>query len=314
MQPKAFVSHSSADKERFVLGFARRLMAQSINAWVDKWEMKPGDSLVKKIWDEVIAEADAFIVVLSRDSVASKWVREELDAAVIKRISDSTRIIPVVIDNCDIPLSLKPTVYVSIRDVTSYDAELSRIVSTIYGSNDKPAIGLPPGYVSVLVDRMPGLGRLDTYLLKTGCERAIEGNTLLGAPGLLVDAALALDVGEDEARESMHVLEHLGYLKLSHEAGGGILLFSITHVGFESYAQSYIEDYALKQRLIMAELLNSTPGSSYEIVTRLALPRLLVEHVLSSLASQGYLTLYQAMGGGALISNVSPALRRLLTE
>ena len=36
---KVLVSHASEDKERFVLGFAERLRKNSIDAWVDTWEM-----------------------------------------------------------------------------------------------------------------------------------------------------------------------------------------------------------------------------------------------------------------------------------
>ena len=39
--PRAFMSHSSADKERFVLPFATRLRAAGIDVWVDRWEMLP---------------------------------------------------------------------------------------------------------------------------------------------------------------------------------------------------------------------------------------------------------------------------------
>ena len=48
--PKIFISHSTADKDRFVLGFARRLRERGIDAWLDLWEMNPGDSLVDKVF------------------------------------------------------------------------------------------------------------------------------------------------------------------------------------------------------------------------------------------------------------------------
>jgi hypothetical protein len=66
---KVFMSHASEDKERFVLPFARRLRARGLDVWVDRWEMLPGDSLVKKIFTEGIGEAEAVIVVLSKHSV-----------------------------------------------------------------------------------------------------------------------------------------------------------------------------------------------------------------------------------------------------
>ena len=50
--PKVFVSHASEDKERFVRNFATQLRAQGIDAWVDEWEIVPGDSLIDKIFEE----------------------------------------------------------------------------------------------------------------------------------------------------------------------------------------------------------------------------------------------------------------------
>src|SRR5688500_2817852 len=107
--PKVFISHASEDKDRFVLQFAQRLRQNGIDAWLDKWEMLPGDSLVNKIFDEGIKDASAVIVVLSQFSVEKPWIREELNAAFIKRIDYGIKLIPVVIDNCEIPEVLKST-------------------------------------------------------------------------------------------------------------------------------------------------------------------------------------------------------------
>lgn len=57
--PRVFVSHASEDKERFVNGFATRLRANGVDAWLDKWEMLPGDSLVGKIFEEGLKDAQA---------------------------------------------------------------------------------------------------------------------------------------------------------------------------------------------------------------------------------------------------------------
>jgi TIR domain. len=89
--PKVFVSHASEDKDRFVVEFARRLRENGVDAWLDQWEMKPGDSLVDKIFEEGLKEARAVIIVLSTISVQKPWVREELNASVVNRISRGTR-------------------------------------------------------------------------------------------------------------------------------------------------------------------------------------------------------------------------------
>jgi hypothetical protein len=75
---RVFISHASEDKERFVLPFARELRAEGVDAWVDQWEMLPGDSLARKIFTEGLDKADAVVVVLSRVSITKAWVAEEL--------------------------------------------------------------------------------------------------------------------------------------------------------------------------------------------------------------------------------------------
>src|SRR5690242_210057 len=108
--PKAFVVHATEDKSRFVLDFARKLRSKGIDAWVDQWEILPGDSLVDKIFEEGLKNAAVIVVVLSKYSVSKPWVREELNASVVHKIERRTKIIPVLIDDCDVPESLKSTV------------------------------------------------------------------------------------------------------------------------------------------------------------------------------------------------------------
>jgi hypothetical protein len=54
-----FLSHASKDKDRFVLPFAVGLRAKGIDAWEDRWEMLPGDSIVQKIFEEGINNSSA---------------------------------------------------------------------------------------------------------------------------------------------------------------------------------------------------------------------------------------------------------------
>ena len=122
--PKVFVSHASEDKDRFVVEFVRRLRENGVDAWLDQWEMKPGDSLVDKIFEEGLKEARAVIVVLSKVSLQKPWVREELNTSVVNRIGRGTRLIPVVIDDCEVPESLRSTLWLKVDDLADYDQSL----------------------------------------------------------------------------------------------------------------------------------------------------------------------------------------------
>jgi hypothetical protein len=120
---QVFISYARKDKERFVLEFARRLRAHGVDAWIDVWEMLPGDSLVDKVFEEGIKNARAMIIVLSKNSVNRPWVREELNYAFLKRLGGKLRTTPVVIDECEIPEALRSTLWEKIHDSKSYDEE-----------------------------------------------------------------------------------------------------------------------------------------------------------------------------------------------
>ena len=53
--PTAFLSHASEDKASFAEPLGRELASLGIRPWLDKWEIRPGDSLVSKLFDEGVA-------------------------------------------------------------------------------------------------------------------------------------------------------------------------------------------------------------------------------------------------------------------
>ncbi len=75
MAPKVFLSHASEDKQRFVLPFATSLRAKGVDVWLDKWEILPGDSLVDRLFEEGLKNAQAVLIVVSAVSVEKPWVR-----------------------------------------------------------------------------------------------------------------------------------------------------------------------------------------------------------------------------------------------
>ena len=158
-QPKVFMSHASEDKERFVLPFATELMARGLNVWVDRWEMLPGDSLVKKILTEGLGEAEAVIVVLSRNSVNKRWVVEELDAAVVKRIQQESRLIPIVLDGLqpsELPVAVRHLLFEPVADTSRFNETVDRVVRAVLGQRNKPPIGTLPSYTAANAVAVPG--------------------------------------------------------------------------------------------------------------------------------------------------------------
>jgi len=107
--PKAFLTHASADKERFVRDFAAKLMKNGVDVWLDEWEINPGDNPVRKIFEEGLPKCQFVILIMSAISVQKPWVREELDAAFVRKVEGQARLIPVRLDGCQMPECLKTT-------------------------------------------------------------------------------------------------------------------------------------------------------------------------------------------------------------
>ena len=79
-RPKAFLSYSHDDRD-IAEQIAKSLRQSGIDVWFDKWEILPGDSLIQKIFEEGLSDTNAFIVLLTENSIQSRWVQQELDAA-----------------------------------------------------------------------------------------------------------------------------------------------------------------------------------------------------------------------------------------
>jgi hypothetical protein len=73
-----------------------------------EWEIKPGDSLRRKI-DQGTERASYFMVLLTSNSLKSEWVQTELDAGMVTRIAGSSKLLPIVFNLSidDIPVTLR---------------------------------------------------------------------------------------------------------------------------------------------------------------------------------------------------------------
>jgi|WetSurMetagenome_2_1015567.scaffolds.fasta_scaffold66011_1 ligand-binding sensor protein len=131
---QVFLSHNTADKE-FVRKLALDLKANGVTVWFDEWEMQVGDSLRVKI-QEGIKGSGYFAVVLSPDSVQSKWVEVELNAGLEREMRErAVFVLPILYKDCDIPPLLQDKIY---ADFT-YDYDrglqllLQRLKNVSYG-------------------------------------------------------------------------------------------------------------------------------------------------------------------------------------
>ena len=96
-----FISYSRDDKE-FVKNLAQRLRNAGADIWLDEFDIKIGEN-----WDIAIQtalkESEKFLIVLSKTSVASNNVMDEVGFA----LSENKKVVPVLMEECDIPFRLQ---------------------------------------------------------------------------------------------------------------------------------------------------------------------------------------------------------------
>lgn len=187
---KIFISYSHEDRE-FAERLALALHHAGEDVWWDKWEIVPGDSLIRKIFEEGLSRAKAFILVLSPHSVRSKWVREELDVATVRRIEGMTRIIPVLRGPVDIPTLLRSLLWVDLSE--DFEIGVNRIINAVHGVSAKPPRSHTASAVAALPSSHGGFSKAATavaiFLLKSvdvesGQSEAFMGPQLADGAGL----------------------------------------------------------------------------------------------------------------------------------
>ena len=312
MNPKAFISHASEDKDRFVLAFSTKLRSKGVDAWLDKWEMFPGDSLVDKIFEEGIKNADAFVIILSKNSVNKPWVREEMNAGFVKKLSAKTKIIPVVIDECEVPECLKSTLWERIQNLESYDENLNRIVQSIFGISEKPQLGQPPKHIKTVIDVIPGINKIDTIIFNQSCETAIVGGDKNINIKSINDSLKEYGISDDEIQETLEILDSKGFIKAQRVIGGLIPFFSITRYGFDLYVRNNIHDYDLMLKEVCLRMLNENLTANHQLVEATGIRIALINHIFDTLESKGLVKTLKAIGGLYQVYYVSPELKRML--
>ena len=122
----AFVSYSREDKE-FVLRLAKDLKAKGAKIWMDKLDIRPGQTWADEI-EAAVTSCSRMLIVLSPASVASRNVQAEVGYA----ISEGKEMIPIFYRQCNIPFRLLPFQYADFR--RDYFVGLEELLLSLSGA------------------------------------------------------------------------------------------------------------------------------------------------------------------------------------
>lgn len=288
--PRSFVSHASEDKAQFARPLAESLRAKGVDAWLDEWEMGPGDSLIQKIFSEGIQGTDAVVVVLSETSIQKPWVQKELSVAAVKNIENATKLIPVRIDLCQVPEVLLDVYRIDWHKEGSAESVAQRISDQLFGVTKKPHLGTPPPHLSSPKFTIPGLHPQDIKVLE------IIFNASLVNSGTLIQADTIMPLAEqegitfDQIKESIEVLERHGFLTDEDQSIAGRFIIVRFHPGQHlKLAESLGQPVESALRRTVALVINGQANSLFAIAEQIPeIPASILESILQVLEGNGF--------------------------
>lgn len=305
---KVFVSHSHEDKERFVNGFVNKLNDESIDVWYDTWDLGIGDSLIQKIFEEGIENAKFFFIILSKHSINSNWVKDELNSAFVKKIEEKTKILPIIIDkDIKIPTSLNHIYRIHINDLNDYESELEEISLQYHGKSKRPEKGKKPSFTEV--SSLPNLNEVDTIILESIGYEVLKNNIdEIFNFDELVENIEEHSFETKTVLESLEVLENNSYIEIE-EYMGDELEIQTTPIGMIFFAENKLKDFDLKFKKIISSLLDNGE-SNIEILEKIDVEISIINSLLKLFEINNYIKITTFTDGEIIIDDITGVGKR----
>jgi WD40 repeat protein len=120
-----FISYSHENVD-FAKKIFHALTNYKISTFIDKDAIKPGYSFVSKI-NNIIKEAKTVLLIYSNEYFKKNWTEKEYEAA----LAEGKKIIGLLIDDCELPPLLKPSVYIDFRKKNDYKTKIIDLLNCI---------------------------------------------------------------------------------------------------------------------------------------------------------------------------------------
>jgi TIR domain len=215
--PRVFMCHASEDKS-LARRIAEYFIKNGIETFFDAWEIRPGDSIRRKI-DEGLEECTHFIVLATETSIEKEWVKTEIDGVYRRKIEGACRLVPLRhnLDARRLPASLGALHAPAINDL---ETDLPRLVEDIYGISRRPTLGQAPS--TVLTNPKDELGISDAarVLVKMCMDKTEHGDS--HDPHLDGDTIkMETGLSEDAIIDAIDELKALGFISHQLYIGSG---------------------------------------------------------------------------------------------
>jgi hypothetical protein len=241
--PVAFISYSTQDRVRATQLAVALTQGAKHQVFLDHWQLQPGDRLRDRLATS-IGKSGTLVLLVSRASLASQWVKEEIDLAVRRTQEDPRfRIIPVLLDDLELPPHLADLVRIDWWAGSDLDVVAQAVLDHIRG---RPSFSA----------RVNALTTGDTQVGNPYQEHhRLAGRTLLplvaAAPELAVEANQLWFLWE---LFNFAVPQYLCTLKIGQANGSSTTQFELIDRWFGSRNTIELEEEQIDQGLWMIRI------------------------------------------------------------
>ena len=121
-----FLSYKSEDHE-WVNNLKNSLLIRGVSVWLDKDEIRPGD-LSANALENGISNSKNIAIIITPESIKSKWVQEEYYRAVSLSKEQNLNIIPCILREAKIPGFLSSRQYIDFTDSNQFKVNVNHLV------------------------------------------------------------------------------------------------------------------------------------------------------------------------------------------
>lgn len=142
--PKVFICYKSLDAP-WCENLGRRLRDSGVDAWLDRWEIEPGDAILARIGDG-LEQSNYLLLILTPESVdpAARWVAAEWQSFLAQQLSGkNTRLVPILLRTCSIPAPLTNLSYLDFRDESAFEGRFQELLGLLTGVEKRRPLGKP---------------------------------------------------------------------------------------------------------------------------------------------------------------------------
>jgi hypothetical protein len=206
--PKVFLSYAfeNSDLARKV---AVALQANGIDTWWAEWCISSGDSLRQKI-DEGLGDCTHFVVLLTPESIDKPWVKQEMDAGLVRKLREKAKFIPLRhgLEASRLPPLISGTLS---PEVDGEASNIRQLIDDIHGVTRKPPLGPAPTHVAAAAETVTGYSAAATAVAKVYVEESSGGRS--HDPQVRVEVMIEkTGLSEEDVVDAMHELTSFAVL------------------------------------------------------------------------------------------------------